>query len=200
MEIRIQATGQVVTESDFRAMHPNTSGPIAAMMEQFEADPVLEAPAPAVAWNQSAQRNGVVLDALGNWVQAWQVIDWTQEQIDAALAQAHSDKNAQINQWRLEANRSSFQFAGKTIQCDELSRSDIDAVNGVALRGALPATFPGAWKAADNSYVMIPDLATWYAFYDAMVDRGTGNFNRTQELKAQLALADTLPAIQTITW
>jgi hypothetical protein len=85
--IRIRETGQVVSENEFRAMHPNTSGPITALMEQFGADPILQAPMPETTRFQSAVRNGVVQDSLGNWVQAWTVVDWTQEQIDAAIEQ-----------------------------------------------------------------------------------------------------------------
>jgi hypothetical protein len=117
------------------------------------------------------------------------------------LEKARELKNAEINAARLTANRSTFEFAGKPISCDELSRGDIDGVNGiVSLLGAMPPDWPGAWKAADNTYVPIPDVATWTAFYGAMVAQGTANFAHAQALKALLALATTAEEIDAITW
>jgi hypothetical protein len=110
-------------------------------------------------------------------------------------------KNAEINAARLAANRTTFVFAGKDISCDELSRSDIDGVNGiVALTAALPPGFPNAWKALDNTYVSIPDVATWTAFYAAMVAKGTENFAHSQQLKAQLEAATTHAQVEAIQW
>lgn len=117
------------------------------------------------------------------------------------LEDIKATKNAEINAARLKANRSTFPFGDKLIQCDELSRSDIDAVAmTVARTGALPAEFPGGWKALDNSIVPIPDVATWDAFYGAMVDQGTANFNKAQALKGQLKAAKTPEEVEAITW
>lgn len=115
----------------------------------------------------------------------WQAKGW----IDPRTLDDHkAAKNEQINGWRLAANRDCFIFAGKEIACDELSRSDIDGVNGmVAITGALSPGFPMAWKAKDNSYVPIADVAAWKTFYAALVAKGTANFAHAQALKAQLA-------------
>lgn len=122
--------------------------------------------------------------------------------VDArVLSATRADKNAEINAARLAANRTSFQFGGKAIACDELSALDIASMNGiVALTGSMPPGWPGAWKAMDNTYVQIPDRATWVAFYGAMVQAGTDNFTRAQTLKAQLAAAATNAAVDSITW
>lgn len=119
----------------------------------------------------------------------------------AALEDLKAAKNAEINAARLKANRTSFQYGGKAIACDELSMIDIQSANGsVAITGALPGGWPGAWKAMDNTYVPIPDVATWTAFYQAMVDTGTANFNHSQDLKAQLAAATTPEQVAAIVW
>lgn len=118
---------------------------------------------------------------------------------DLTTTRAH--KNAAINAARLAANRTSFQFGGKDIACDELSALDIASVNGiVSLTGAMPPNWIGAWKAMDNTYVAIPDHAAWISFYAAMVQTGTANFNRAQSLKAALATATTNAEIDSITW
>jgi hypothetical protein len=92
-QFRIRESGQVVTEQEYRDMHPNVSFP--AVLVPDDADAVLQSPAPSVAAFQTAARNGVVQDALGNWVYAWTVRDWAQEEIDAFLA---SSKAALIKQ------------------------------------------------------------------------------------------------------
>jgi hypothetical protein len=110
-------------------------------------------------------------------------------------------KNTEINAARMAANRSTFTHSGKVFACDELSRSDIDGVNGYAsLFGALPASWPGAWKAVDNSYLPIATLNDWKAFYGAMVAAGNANFARAQQLKADLAAATTFEQVNAITW
>lgn len=130
-------------------------------------------------------------------------IDWaTKQWVDPrTVDDLKAAKNNEINAARLRANRGTFPYAGKTIACDELSRSDIDGVNGeVALTGALPPGFPGAWKAVDNTYVAIPDLNGWKAFYGAMVAQGQANFAHAQSLKAQLSLATTAAEVDAIAW
>ena len=117
------------------------------------------------------------------------------------LMDVKSIQNGLINTERLAANRSSFQFSGKAIACDELSRGDIDAVSGiVALTGALPPGFPGGWKAIDNSYVAIPDRAAWVSFYAAMVSQGTANFNHAQLRKSALLAASTITEAEAVVW
>lgn len=118
-----------------------------------------------------------------------------------SLDELKAAKNAEINAARAAANTGTFSHGGKVFSCDPLSRSDIDGVNGeVALTGALPQTFPGAWKAVDNTYLTIADVAAWTAFYRAMVAQGAANFARAQVLKAQLAEAATAEQIAAIAW
>ncbi|MDT3735555.1 MAG: DUF4376 domain-containing protein [Denitratisoma sp.] len=117
------------------------------------------------------------------------------------LEELKLSKNAEINAARAAANAGTFAHGGKTFACDALSRGDIDGVNGyVALFGALPPEFPGAWKAADNSYLPIEDVPAWKAFYAAMVAQGAANFAHAQALKAQLAAATTPEAVAAIAW
>ena len=68
------------------------------------------------------------------------------------------------------------------------------------LPARLPPGFPGAWKADDNSYYLIPDVAAWKVFYTSMVAAGSANFAHAQELKAQLAAAATPEAVAAIVW
>lgn len=117
------------------------------------------------------------------------------------LADLKAKKNADINRWRAEANSSTFTHLGKVIACDMLSRSDIDGVAGsISLTGAFPVGFPGAWKAADNTYIMMPTIDDFKAMYASMTAKGAENFAHSQALKAALALAETRADFEAIVW
>ena len=144
----------------------------------------------------------------GKWRQAFEVVQLTNEELAqraadavAALDAARDAKNADINAARLEANFSTFTHGGKVFACDQLSRSDIDGTNGyVALYGALPVGWLGGWKAVDNTYTAIADVAAWKAFYSSMFAAGNANFAHAQALKAQLESAQTIEDVEAIQW
>ena len=119
----------------------------------------------------------------------------------ADLAMLRAAKNADIDTWRADANASTFPHQGKHIACDALSRSDIDGVaNHIALCGGFPDGFPGGWKATDKTMLPLADVDAFRAMYASMTAQGTENFNHSQILKAQLAVASTPEAIAAIQW
>lgn len=68
MEIILQS-GKLVSEQEFRSLHPNVSFPkIMAKhtLAEYGAAVVFESPQP-----EGSVRDGVKQDALGNWVKAW---------------------------------------------------------------------------------------------------------------------------------
>ena len=118
-----------------------------------------------------------------------------------SLDDVKAAKNLQINLWRGAANQTTFPHAGKLVACDALSRSDIDAVaNSIALTGSFPVGFPGAWKATDNTYIMLPDVDAFKEMHASMTLQGTINFGRSQTLKADLAAATTVEQVNAVTW
>lgn len=148
MKIRIRATGQVVTESEFRAMHKNVSFPTVLTLDilsEFGADPVLEAPAPSVTETQVAYRDGVTQDARGNWVYAWAVRELTSEEIEARkptreqLKQTRADAVA-----RIQVTTST----GKTFDGDEDSQTRMARA---ILIGQATGKTSALWTLADNS-------------------------------------------------
>lgn len=149
-----------------------------------------------------ADWQAVVFDYDGSWPTVEQELwRWNGSSIVTDLDLLKGRVLAQINAARATANTSTFEHGGKTFSCDQLSRGDIDGVNGeVALTGALPQGFPGAWKAVDNTFLPITDVAAWTAFYRAMVAQGAVNFAHAQQLKAQLASATTPEAVAAIVW
>lgn len=111
------------------------------------------------------------------------------------------DKRQEINESRLQANFSTFLHNGKVIACDQLSRSDIDGVNGyVGINGTLPPDFPGAWKAKDDSYLPIASVDAWKAFYLSMYNAGLGHFMKSQQLKAQVDACTAVEEVEAIKW
>lgn len=137
----------------------------------------------------------------GVWTQQWAVTNKDAGVSAALLQQLKAEKNIAINDWRAAANESHFLYLGKQIACDKLSRSDIDGVAGsIALFGVFPAGFPGAWKAMDNSYVVLSTVDDFKAMYAAMTTQGSFNFGRSQTLKAALAAATTQADIDAIVW
>jgi hypothetical protein len=133
-----------------------------------------------------------------NYVFDYTTKTWTDPR---TLQELKDAKREEINLASEKANKSFFIFAGEQIACDDLSRSYIDAVNGlVSLTGALPANWIGGWKTVANTYVSIPDVATWTQFYATMVSTGLGNFNHAQQLKATLDAALTKEEVNAIIW
>ena len=79
-EYRNRTTGELKTKSQLINDHPNMSLPKVWNDFTFDAldvDPVLNSPKPTEGMGayQQVIRNGVVQDSLGNWVEAWQVVD-----------------------------------------------------------------------------------------------------------------------------
>ncbi len=189
-----------LVETQIRIRHPNVSFPI-----PFEPGDgyalVQEMPRPAFnpVTHTLVELPPVQVD--GAWTQQWHVQSLTPEQSAANLAAAKAAKNEAINAARLAANRTTFSHGGKTFACDELSRGDIDGINGfVALNSTRPPGWPGGWKAVDNTYLPVPDVDAWKAFYGSMVAAGNANFAHAQTLKAALAEATTTAEINAIVW
>lgn len=103
MEIRIRETGAVVTDSEFRAMFPNTGFPVQlteAIINDFGGDVVFNGPQAQPTRYQVAFRDGVEqID--GKWYTKFSVSDMDAEGIaatDAAQAAAvRSDRNTKLS-------------------------------------------------------------------------------------------------------
>lgn len=90
MEIRNRQTGAVITDSEFRAMNPNTSFPMPMTVDVYKSygyDPVLEGQQPTAQRFENVVRSGVEQDSLGNWVKKYVIQPMPQEQRDILTAQ-----------------------------------------------------------------------------------------------------------------
>lgn len=93
-EYRIRETGAVVTESELRAMHPNTSFPYVLteeLVNDLGADVVFEGPQPTATKYQVVYRDGVE-EIEGKWFTKYSVADMDDEAkaaVDAATIVAN---------------------------------------------------------------------------------------------------------------
>ena len=102
MEIRIRATGAVVTDQEFRQMNPNTSFPPTlseALLDGFAADVVFAGPSPTVSKYQIGYRDGVE-QVNGKWYTKYTIADMdaeAQAATDATQAAAvRSTRNVRL--------------------------------------------------------------------------------------------------------
>jgi hypothetical protein len=100
MQVRIRETGAVMYESEFRALHPNTSMPqqlSEELLNEFGADVVLEGPQAQPTRYQTAFADGVEqLD--GKWYTKYSVADMDADAItakDAAQAKAMREQRGE---------------------------------------------------------------------------------------------------------
>lgn len=85
MEIRIRETGAVITDSEFRAMQPNTSFPpilTVDILDAFGADAVMNGPTPTADRYQTIVRDGIQ-EINGKWFTKFIAVDMPQEAKDA---------------------------------------------------------------------------------------------------------------------
>ena len=97
MEIRIRETGQVVTDSEFRAMFPNTGFPVQLteqIINDFGGDVVFEGPQAQPTRYQVGFRDGVE-QMSGKWYTKYSVADMDQEATAALDAQQAAIQRSQ---------------------------------------------------------------------------------------------------------
>jgi len=104
-EYRNRTTGEIKNQGELRRDNPNMSMPRvwnSNVHDALNVDPVAEAPKPTegIGQYQKVIRNGVTQDSLGNWVQAWQIVDMFSD--DAELGTKAEQETAY--QLRLDNN------------------------------------------------------------------------------------------------
>lgn len=99
MEIRIRDTGQVVTDSEFRAMHPDTGFPpilTIEILDSFGVDAVMEGPQAQPTRYQTAFRDGIY-EVNGKWYKKYSVADMDDEAKAALDAQQAASQRTERN-------------------------------------------------------------------------------------------------------
>lgn len=104
MEIRIRETGAVITDSEFRAIHPDTGFPqvlVEEILDAFGADPVFNGPQAQPTRYQVAYRDGVE-QVNGKWYTKFAVADMGDEAKaaldDQQAASMRSERNRRLSE------------------------------------------------------------------------------------------------------
>jgi len=114
-EYRDRTTGELKSQGQLRKENPNMSMPKvwgANVFDALNVDPVLRSPKPTtgIGAYQSVRRNGVVQDALNNWVEAWEVADMfadtTEDGVTTTKAEHEAAYQQQLDDSAAERNRS----------------------------------------------------------------------------------------------
>ena len=114
-EYRDRTTGELKSQGQLRKENPNMSMPKvwgANVFDALNVDPVLRAPKPTdgIGAYQLVRRNGVVQDALNNWVEAWEVADMfsdtTEDGVTTTKAEHEAAFQAQLDSDAAERRRS----------------------------------------------------------------------------------------------
>lgn len=117
----------------------------------------------------------------------------------ATLAELKVRKRAQITADRLAADADKFVYQTKQIRTAEKDIFDL-LIADARMKKGWPPNWPGGWKAMDDTYLMIGTIAEWDAFFIAMYDAGIANFQKSQNLKANISAATTAEQVAAIQW
>ena len=99
-EYRHKVTGEVKSQGEWRSANPNISMPRTwnqNVLDALNIEAVLEAPKPDAGPYQYVARNGVVQDAKGNWVTAWEVREMFSTDEDGTKAEREAAYQADID-------------------------------------------------------------------------------------------------------
>lgn len=199
---------------DIRKHFPNTCFPLNLtdeILSSFNIFPIKETKPEYNPIIEVAIKAGVTL-LYDDWVRQWEInkkydnVEAEKIAIANYIVTLKQSKIEEINAARLDANTSYFEYLGKKISCDQLSRSDIDATNGyISTNNKMPPNWVGFWKTADNEYIPINTVEEWNALYTSMYMTGSNNFIKAQQLKAQLnsivePTLESIEAINAISW
>ena len=136
---RMRSDGQVVSEAQYRAMFPNTSFP--ALLIPDDADVVFASPQPTVTSSQYVISIDPVQDANENWVQGWQVMDYSDEIIAINLAARKASLTKQVDSM--------------------VDKIMADAIGGRLSQYQRAETHARAYKAASYTGTVPPAVKSW---------------------------------------
>lgn len=161
-QYRMRATGEVLDEDAYKALHPNVS--FAPNFVPVDADRIVATVPPIVGVGQRAVLDGIVFDG-GKWMQAWRVEDLPPEQVQAIKRAAVNARWADIKAERTRRERGGAKVGSHWFQTDADSRIKFlgikDKARDALLAGGDASTVlrqgatPIRWKTYDNSFATV---------------------------------------------
>lgn len=164
MLIRIRETAAVITDHEFRSLHPNTSFPpqlTEDTLDHFGADLVMNGPQPTGEPWQSVQGDGVE-EIAGQWFTKFKLVPETLN-LDGLEAQRATKLSAlAAKRWQVETG--GIIVGGITIKTDEDTQRK---VTGAYVQAEKNPAFTAKWKVATGVFVDL-DAATIILIGDAL--------------------------------
>jgi hypothetical protein len=114
MQYLINQTNELKSQGEIRKLHTNTSLPRvfdANVCEFLDITPVLAVPKPETTELQSAYRNGVTTDGLGNTVEAWGIRDMFSDTEEDGVTTTKAEHEEAYMAKKLEALKLSIESA-----------------------------------------------------------------------------------------
>ena len=143
-EYRNKATGDVLSQGQVRALHPNTSLPKVwntNTLAFLNVDPVFRAPQPTPSVYQRVERQGVEQDSKGNWVEKWVAVDiYADTTVDGVTTTKAQHEAAY--QATLDANTAARH---RTTRNTKLAETDFYALSDVTMSSSM-ATYRQALR------------------------------------------------------
>lgn len=150
----------------------------------FRVVPIIATPAPATASFQTARRNGTIQDVDGNWMYSWEIVDFTQQEIDNYLTTTKAEVWEKIKKYRDNLEGSGVKVGTKWFHSDEASRIKI---LGLVIAGAsIPANL--MWKTMDGSFVTMTQTLANQIFGASLTVTST-IFAKAEEHKALMEVS-----------
>ena len=126
-EYRHKVTGEVKSQGEWRSANPNISMPRTwnqNVLDALNIEAVLEAPKPDAGPYQYVARNGVVQDAKGNWVTAWEVREMFSTDDDGTKAEKEAAYQAGLDATAAKSVREERDL--KLKECDWVAVKAVD--------------------------------------------------------------------------
>jgi hypothetical protein len=138
MNYRNKETGSISTQGEIRRANKHRSFPRvwdADVCTLLDIDPILAAPKPASTSLQQVNGNGVVQDALGNWVDAWAIVDKFKDTTEDGVVTTKADNEAAYT----ASLDTTAAVSVRTERDQRLSETDFYALTDVTLSAAMTA-------------------------------------------------------------
>tara|TARA_R100001129_G_C5192741_1_gene211282 strand:+ start:166 stop:663 length:498 start_codon:yes stop_codon:yes gene_type:complete len=135
-EYRNKTTGEVKSQGEWRAAHPNMSLPRvwnSSTLDALNLDAVLASPAATVSQYQTSVRDGVKQDSKGNWVEKYvardMFADTTVDGVTTTKAQHEAAYQATLDADAAAVNRSIRN--NKLVETDFYALSDVTMLDNM---------------------------------------------------------------------
>lgn len=120
--------------------------------------------------------------------------------LDDQIEQLRKRKRKAISDARDKAYYSWFEHEGKRFACDSTSRQKI--TESICMVNVAPKqlTEQSGWKAMDKTFLSMPHVEDWNAFFVSLHKKNIAVFNKSEYLKQIVNVTGSLEEIAAVDW